>query len=555
MSMAKTCANPWCTQSFEVFDEDREILEQFDVPEPTLCPDCRAQKRANFAPTMVLHERTSDLSGTPILSIYGPLCPAPVYSIDEWWSDAWDGITYGRAYDENRPFFDQVQDLHHTVPKMANFNENCENCDYCVGSGRSKNAYYSIRVYRSEDVYYSEATTAYNASLCDCLRCQKSSYLYECVQCLDSHYSTYLLRCSGTKDSHFCIDCHGCSSCLFCYNQRNKTYCIENEQLTKEEYEKKKTEILDGTFSTLKKNMQRFGDIYSKTIWKDLSNINCEDCVGDALVNSADCYMCFNAANLHQCRYCIDMSPSEKTTTNIDNTQGGIGEMLYNSTGLGGGNYFMRMCVKCRLCSDLTYCLDCYSTKDSFGCSGLRSKQYCILNMQYSENDYKDLSQKITEKMKAEGVWGESFPTALSCFPYNQSIAGQVFPLPKEEVEKRGLVWMDPPSPSYAEKEELNIPDAIDDVDDAICDSVLVCTKTKRKFKITPQELKLYRILHQPLPRLHPDVRMQRRRDMLNPYRLWERTCMKCQKAIQSSYEPSRPEIVYCEQCYLDTVY
>lgn len=553
--MQKTCANTWCNQQFEIYLEEKELLQKFDVPEPSLCPDCRAQRRANFAPTLVLHERTSSMSGKPILSAYGPLCPAPVYSIEEWWSDKWDALDHGRDYDENRPFLQQIEELYKTVPKMASFNENCENSEYCVGAGRAKNAYYSIRVYRSEDVYYSEATTAYNTNLCDCLRCQKSSYLYECVQCFDCHLSSYLLRSSGTKDCHFCIDMHGCDNCIFCSNQRNKSYCIFNQQLTKEEYEKRKTEIIDGKYSTLQKNLETFGDVYAKTIWKDLNNLNCEDCRGDALVNSADCFECYNSANLHQCRYCIDMSPSEKTTTVMDCTQGGIGEMLYNSTGLGGGNYFMRMCVKCRLSSDLTYCIDCYSTKKSFGSTGLRNKQYCILNKQYSEDEYKDLTVKITEKMKSDGEWGEFFPVSMSSFPYNQSLAEQVFPLTKEETETRGFVWMDQEAKQYSEEEEKNIPDGIEETDDSICSKVVSCTQSGKKFKITPQELQMYQILKQPLPRLHPDVRMDRRRKMLSPYKLWERECSKCQKKVLSSYATDRLEIVYCEECYLAEVY
>jgi len=29
----------------------------------------------------------------------------------------------------------------------------------------------------------------------------------------------------------------------------------------------------------------------------------------------------------------------------------------------------------------------------------------------------------------------------------------------------------------------------------------------------------------------------------------------KCSKSIQTSYSPERPEIVYCEQCYLQEIY
>jgi len=40
-----------------------------------------------------------------------------------------------------------------------------------------------------------------------------------------------------------------------------------------------------------------------------------------------------------------------------------------------------------------------------------------------------------------------------------------------------------------------------------------------------------------------------------NPETLWDRPCMKCSKQIETSYAPERPEIVYCEECYLKEVY
>lgn len=36
---------------------------------------------------------------------------------------------------------------------------------------------------------------------------------------------------------------------------------------------------------------------------------------------------------------------------------------------------------------------------------------------------------------------------------------------------------------------------------------------------------------------------------------LYARECAKCATQIQTSYSPDRPEIVYCEQCYLKEVY
>jgi CxxC-x17-CxxC domain-containing protein len=58
-----------------------------------------------------------------------------------------------------------------------------------------------------------------------------------------------------------------------------------------------------------------------------------------------------------------------------------------------------------------------------------------------------------------------------------------------------------------------------------------------------------------PIPHNCFDCRHKARMALRNPRRLWSRTCAKCGTAISTSYSPDRPEIVYCEECYLKEVY
>jgi hypothetical protein len=78
---------------------------------------------------------------------------------------------------------------------------------------------------------------------------------------------------------------------------------------------------------------------------------------------------------------------------------------------------------------------------------------------------------------------------------------------------------------------------------------------TGRPFKIIKQELDFYRKMNVPIPRSHPDVRLARRFSLRRPLKLWNRDCAKCRKPMVTSYAPEQPEIVYCEECYLNTVY
>jgi hypothetical protein len=83
----------------------------------------------------------------------------------------------------------------------------------------------------------------------------------------------------------------------------------------------------------------------------------------------------------------------------------------------------------------------------------------------------------------------------------------------------------------------------------------IVCSVTGLPFKLVKQELDFYRRMGLPVPRIHHDERHKRRMTLHNPPRLWDRECAKCQQPIATSYAPDRPEIVYCEECYLREVY
>jgi hypothetical protein len=65
---------------------------------------------------------------------------------------------------------------------------------------------------------------------------------------------------------------------------------------------------------------------------------------------------------------------------------------------------------------------------------GLRDKKYCILNKQYTKEEYEILVPIIIKKMKADGERGEFFPSSLSPFGYNETQAQEYFPLTKDEA-------------------------------------------------------------------------------------------------------------------------
>jgi len=86
--MQKTCGNPWCKQSFEITDDDLEFYQKISpifgdkkelIPPPTLCPDCRMQRRLAWRNERNLHRRTCGLCGKGTISSFAPESPYTVY--------------------------------------------------------------------------------------------------------------------------------------------------------------------------------------------------------------------------------------------------------------------------------------------------------------------------------------------------------------------------------------------------------------------------------------------------------------------------------------------
>jgi hypothetical protein len=205
---------------------------------------------------------------------------------------------------------------------------------------------------------------------------------------------------------------------------------------------------------------------------------------------------------------------------------------------------------------EVLYSSLCFRCKNCFGCIGLKHKQYCVLNKQYSKKEYEKLVPTIIERMRKDKEWGEFFPAGISLFGYNETMAEEHFPLSKEDVIARRWRWhqADDPKDQYLGP-PYEIPDVIADVPDDITKQILRCSVTGKPYKIIPQELKFYRNMNIPIPRKCPDQRHKERIALRNPRKLWERQCAKCQKTIVTSYSPDKPEQVLCGECYLKMVY
>jgi CxxC-x17-CxxC domain-containing protein len=379
---------------------------------------------------------------------------------------------------------------------------------------------------------------------------------YKCIDCNDSYHLLFSELCNNCSFSSFCFDCIGCQSCFLCTNLRNKKYCFRNEQLSKEEYEKRLPDL--SSRATVEKFRTEFEERRRKAIHREHQNVQVEQCTGNYLKNCKDCRDCFDVHNAEGDIRCTDAVTGSAYCSDCSYVTMEC-EWDYECAVCSNATSNCSFCVGCRDGnSHLLYCDTVYGSRDCFGCVGIKRKRHCILNRQYTKEEYERLVPQIIRHMRRTGEWGEFFPAVHSVYDYNETMAVENFPLSRAEALKQGFRWRDAPDevPKVAKiipSEQL--PDNIADIPDDILNWAIRCPATQRPFKLVKQELDFYRMLKLPVPRLHPDERHRRRMALRNPRKLWTRKCAKCGKDMQTTYAPERPETVYCEECYLKEVY
>ncbi|OGQ22207.1 MAG: hypothetical protein A3C46_00580 [Deltaproteobacteria bacterium RIFCSPHIGHO2_02_FULL_44_16] len=577
-SETKTCQN--CKSGFTIEPEDFAFYEKISVPPPTFCPECRYVRRLLDRNEWTFYRRKCDATGQNIISIYKSESPFPVYKQEAWWSDKWDPMNYGRDIDFSRPFFEQFNELSLKVPHLAIVNSKSVNSEYTNQSEENKDCYMLAACGKNEKCMYSNWLQDSNYFVGDSYCMEKCELCYECLNCTRCYSSTHLHDSTDCISSHFSIDLRGCSNCFGCVGLRSKSHCFFNKQLSKEEYGKAVAKFLDTRdgIEKARERFQKFSIMFPRKFYHGVKNIGAF--FGDYLENTKNTVKSFNCRHDENVAYSQDAwySKDSMDVTEI------WSELSYECQGCATISRSIAMRSSWDV-FDSYYSNMCFGSSNLFGCIGLRQKHYCILNRQYSKEDYEALKGKLIEHMKQIGEWGEYFPASISPFAYNESTAQDYFPLSRGEAIAKGYTWYDHPLRDYKPTvESQNLPLTIAGVSDSILKEVIQCdsqtSEEKKKkhlgcttaFQIIPMELEFYRKMNLPLPQKCFPCRRQDRFTLRNPRKLWNRQCAcvgkisingvyqnttshshgpsPCPNEFETSYAPKRPEIVYCEQCY-----
>ena len=572
--MQKTCKQ--CNTDFQIAKEDLVFYDKisplfngkkYPIPPPQLCPDCRLQRRLAFRNERNFYHRKCDLSGKQTLSMYSDKTPFQVYEQAEWWGDKWDALTYGRDFDFNRSFFEQFFELFKAVPRVSLYTTNIENSYYNNFTINQKDCYLIHGGGNNEKCMYGNFVTSSEYVL-DALSVYSCRYCYEGVSSGNCYQCFFFTNCRSCSDSIMIEDCQNCQNCIACFGLRQQEYCIMNTHVGKEKFEKAKKELFPLTAKKIGSLREKLNIVKAKSPHIASHVYNSEDCSGDMIFNSKNCQYCFDTKDSEDSKY-LNFTPKGMASQDCTfNASDGV-EYCFNTCSTVGAKNSMATFLFW-YGDRVYYSMECFQCKDLFGCIGLKHKEYCIFNKQYTKEEYEELAPKIIEHMqKSEDPsidsrsvsqttgqdWGDFFPIIFSPFGYNETIAQEYFPLTKEKVLAQGWKWKDEEERVGYKGPEVKIPEQINDVDDSVCEKVLTCEISDKNYKIIPQELEFYRKMDLPIPRKSPTQRHQERLKLRNPRKLWSRNCMKCNKEMLTVHAPDRPETVYCEECYLKEVY
>ena len=537
-------------------EEEISWYKKFNVPPSSVSPYVRRVWVRGFILGATIWWNKHFETGEPILSYVHPDNKIPVLPDEDWHKKDW-GPEFAKDLDD-RSFLDQLRSLAHEVPIPARrvFGEakntvgagivNAEDSFMVFGGvTKIKRCAYSFGINESEDLqegYYAEA----------------SNKSFGLVNCKRMYGSRVGLQSTDCISCDFVFDTRNCENCFLSSNLRNRKYVFRGEQLSQSEYESKMQQVDLSEYSVYKKYLDEYKQMLAHdAVWPENFNVHCENSTGEYLSKCVRCVKGFAMSNSNDCFHSQFTHYQCQGLAFICGAFGST-DCLLSAATINGSQ--LKFCTTTARCHDLEYCMECFDCEHCFGCVGLKKKKFCILNKQYSEEEYWKVVDEIKTRMLEEGTYGQMLPGDLSA-------GGMEFVLdvhggaPKDVIKSVGGVFYDPKHGGVVSQkhEEMKgkalsaseIPDALEDGEKFVGKAILD-EELDRVFAVQSADYEFYKSMRLPLPRRHYMARLPALAHMGNTYTYHQDKCRECSKEIQLADNITFPDRkVYCMECYL----
>ena len=307
-------------------------------------------------------------------------------------------------------FLQELKKLVYSKPRNRIHARNNQNSPYVDYVANAKNAYLCFHGSDIKDSYYCEHL--YNSNDCvDCDSVANAELCYECVDCADLYDCTYLQDCYKCAQCYFCFDMVNCKNCFGSFGLRNAEYFIFNVKHSHQEYEAKikalrtqpPLKVFEEVFPYFEKHVRPHSRLYKAD----------NKCLGDYIYSSKNCFHCYNVSDTVDCGYLYDAQNTGHPLTETYDCSfcGGLENSYscYNTTFSKDSNFLLN----CAFMESSEYCMDCYRSKNCFGCVHLEGKEYHILNRPFPRAEYVITLQQIKDMLKSAGQYGKTWDQIL----------------------------------------------------------------------------------------------------------------------------------------------
>lgn len=297
-------------------------------------------------------------------------------------------------------FLKELKRLILSQPKLTTHSLNCENSDYGDHLYYCKNMNHSFDTLNSSDCTY-----VFDSRICaNCVDCDyafESQLCYNCVTITKCFDSEFLEECSSVRDSSYCSRCNDGNNLFGCVNLTGKSFCIFNRQFTETEFKEQVKRYQTWQSEKILAMVEELKAPYPITQTHGDNNENSP--YGDYVYNSKNCYMCFDSGENEESGYLFDSGANKYC---YDATFSGDSELTYeciDSTHLFNCNF----AIWSGHSSDSSYIVACGNVKNCLGCVNLYQKEYCILNRQFSKEEYEIKIKQILSELRAKNLGWE----------------------------------------------------------------------------------------------------------------------------------------------------
>ena len=392
----RTCemtGNTWNVDEREI-----EVLKRFSVPPVDVSPMARLWQTGSFFDVYQWWWNQHAETGKPVLSGVHPGSGIRVLPDKEWFEK--DFSENGIEYDLDQSFFDQFRKLQLAVPVNATRNWVEPENSIAKVSMEAKDSYFVSASSCKDSFYLNDSQEADHSA--ECLACITITDSYQLSHCNRMHKSIACFESHDCIESAFLFDCRNCEYCFGATNQRNKKYLWFNEQLSKEEWEKRRSNVDLGSHIVFRDHWKQFYGLLKAAVWPENFNIGSEACIGgDYLIKCSNNYYTSYGRDGHNNYYNFGAWSGSNSAFSCTI----FGENCFQSgpTHNSSNCKFSGMMIRCDACE---YSFNCYDSTNCFGCVGLRHKKFHIFNKPYSEEEYWKRVDELKCAMLDKGEYG-----------------------------------------------------------------------------------------------------------------------------------------------------